>query len=98
MPRSTWRAKSREARAMIPVQTCKKVLSLNVLPSLVPGAERGKPKTAHELVSNAAAMSTVRLNMRATEIHHGFAAFSSTFPVPLLYAGRYVFSEFIVNC
>jgi hypothetical protein len=46
----------------------------------VPGAERGKPKTAHELVRRAAAMSTVRLNMTATEIHHGFVAYSSAFP------------------
>lgn len=73
---------------MIPVQTWNKVLSLNVFPSLVPGAERGKPRTAHELVRSAAAMSTVRLNMAATEIHHGFVAFSSAFPVPLLSNGR----------
>lgn len=65
---------------MIPVQAWNNVLSLNVFPSLVPGAERGKPKTAHELVRSAAATSTVRLNMTPTEIHHGFVAFSSAFP------------------
>lgn len=73
---------------MIPVQAWNKVLLLNVFPSLVPGAERGKPKTAHELVRRAAAKSTVRLNMTATEIHHGFVAFSTAFPLPLWSTGR----------
>lgn len=88
IPRSTWTANSKELRAMIPVQASTKELSLNAFQRLAPGAERGTRKTAHVLVRSAAAMSTVRLNMTPTEIHHCFVAFPSAFPVPLLYAGQ----------